>query len=206
MRRRLYAFRLRTAFKRADHRELRGGPASLRRVPGQVSNVKKLLADREWLAPDSSGIRLSNPGAVLDAWAGQYRFRRNQVQEYYALAEVAECENQLADACQKQGTRYALTAFSGAARLAAAVRYQRVVAYIDGDLDALTASLGWKQVTSGANISLLIPYDEGVFFDSRDVEGTQLVTPVQIYLDLQAYRGRGQEAAQAMRKVIDHSW
>jgi len=173
---------------------------------GQVANVKKFLADREWLAPNGGGIRLNNPGAVLDEWAAQYRFSRNQVVDYYALAEVAECEYQLAEACQRQGMRYALTAFSGAARLAPAVRYQRAVVYVDGDLDLLTNSLGWKPVTSGANISLLVPYDEGVFFDSREMDGTQLVTPVQIYLDLQNYRNRGQEAAQAIRKGIEQSW
>ena len=173
---------------------------------GQVANVKKFLADREWLAPNGGGIRLKNPGAVLDEWAAQYRFSRNQVVDYYALAEVAECEYQLAEACQRQGMRYALTAFSGAARLAPAVRYQRAVVYVDGDLDLLTNSLGWKPVTSGANISLLVPYDEGVFFDSREMDGTQLVTPVQIYLDLQNYRNRGQEAAQAIRKGIEQSW
>jgi len=173
---------------------------------GQVANVKKFLADREWLAPNGGGIRLKNPGAVLDEWAAQYRFSRNQVVDYYALAEVAECEYQLAEACQSQGMRYALTAFSGAARLAPAVRYQRAVAYVDGDLDLLTNSLGWKPVTSGANISLLVPYDEGVFFDSREMDGTQLVTPVQIYLDLQNHRNRGQEAAQAVRKGIEQSW
>ncbi len=173
---------------------------------GQISNVKKLLADREWLAPNGAGIRLNNPSAVLDEWAAQYRFRRNQVVDYYALAEVADCEYQLAEACQRQGMRYALTAFSGAARLAPAVRYQRAVSYVNGDPDSLTDSLGWKRVTSGANVSLLVPYDEGVFFDSREMDGMQLVTPVQIYLDLQNYRSRGQEAAQAIRKIIDQSW
>lgn len=173
---------------------------------GQVSNVKKMLVDREWLDPNTDGIQLVNPGAVLDAWAEQYRFRRNQVRDYYSLAEMAECESQLADACQLHRIQYALTAFSGAARFAPAVRYQRVVAYADGDVDALTASLGWKPVTSGANVSLLVPYDEGIFFDSRTIEGIQIVTPVQIYLDLQSYRARGQEAAQAIRKMIDQSW
>jgi len=173
---------------------------------GQVANVKKLLAEREWIAPNGAGIRLNNPGAVLDEWAAQYRFRRNQAVEYYALAEVAECEYQLAEACQNLGLRYALTAFSGAARMAPAVRYQRAVAYVEGDLEALTNSLGWKPVTSGANVSLLVPYDEGVFYDKREMDGTQLVTPVQIYLDLQAYRSRGQESAQAIRKVIEQAW
>ena len=173
---------------------------------GQVANVKKFLEDREWLAPNGDGIRLKNLGAVLDEWAAQYRFGRNQLVDYYALTEVSECEYQLAEACQRQGMRYALTAFSGAARLAPAVRYQRAVVYVEGDMNALTVSLGWKPVTSGANVSLLVPYDEGVFFDSREMDGTQLVTPVQIYLDLQNYRNRGQEAAQAIRKGIEQSW
>jgi hypothetical protein len=70
---------------------------------GQVANVKKLLAEREWIASNSTGIQLTKPGAVLDEWAAQYRFRRNQVMDFYALAEVAECEFQLAEACQRQG-------------------------------------------------------------------------------------------------------
>ena len=173
---------------------------------GQVSNVKKLLADREWLTPNSVGIQLVNPSTVLDEWAEQYRFRRNQIRDFYALTEVAESEYQLAEVCRQEGIRYALTAFSGAARLAPTVRYQRAIAYVDGDLDILTASLGWKPVPSGANINLLVPYDQGVFFDSREFGGVQVVTPVQIYLDLQNYRGRGQEAAQAIRKVLVQSW
>jgi hypothetical protein len=173
---------------------------------GQVANVKKFLADHEWLTQNGDGIRLKDPGTVLDEWAAQYRFSRNQVVDYYALAEVAECEYQLAEACQRQGMRYALTAFSGAARLAPAVRYQRAVVYVDGDLDSLTNSLGWKPVTSGSNVSILVPYDEGVFFENREVGGTQLAAPIQIFLDLQNYRGRGQEAAQAIRKVIEQSW
>jgi hypothetical protein len=173
---------------------------------GQVANVKKFLADREWLASNGGGIRLNHPGVVLDEWAAQYRFSRNRVVDYYALSEVAECEYQLAEACQRQGMRYALTAFSGAAHLAPAVRYQRAAAYVEGDQDSLANSLGWKPVTSGANVSLLVPYDEGVFFDNREMNGVRLATPIQIYLDLQNYRNRGQEAAQAIRKGIEQSW
>ena len=173
---------------------------------GQVSNVKKFLADREWLSDKETGIRLSNPKTVLDEWALQYRFRRNQVVDYYTLNEMNETEYQLAEACQKKGMRYALTAFSGAARLAPAVRYQRAMTYVDGDLDSLADSLGWKQVSSGANVSLLVPYDEGVFFDSREIDEMVIATPVQIYLDLQSQRGRGQEAAEAIRKVIEQTW
>jgi hypothetical protein len=173
---------------------------------GQVANVKKLLLDREWLTQNGDGIRLKSPRTVLDEWTDQYRFSRNQMMNFYTLLEVAESEYHLAEVCQRQGIRYALTAFSGAARLAPAVRYQRVIAFVDGDINALTDSLGWKPVTSGANVNLLVPYDEGVFFENRELGGTQVAAPVQIFLDLQSYRGRGQEAAQAIRKVIEQSW
>ena len=173
---------------------------------GQVANVKKLLADREWLAAGETGIRLSDPRVALDEWASQYRFDRNQVANYYSLSDVAKCESQLAELCQQRKIRYALTAFSGAARLAPSVRYQRAVIYVDGNPDTIADRLGWKRVESGANINLLTPYDEGVFFDCSEIGGIQTATPVQVYLDLQSYHSRAEEAAQAVRKVIEKSW
>lgn len=173
---------------------------------GQVANVKKLLADREWLLSDAAGIRLNKPGALLDEWVQQYRYLRNQVTDYYAMTDVSESEYQLAETCQRLGLRYALTGFSGAARLAPMVRYQRALAYVQGNLAVLADALGWKPVPSGANISLLVPYDKGVFYGAQDIDGVQTVAPVQIYLDLQNYRGRGQEAAEALRKEMQKSW
>lgn len=86
------------------------------------------------------------------------------------------------------------------------MRYQRAAAYVDGEPDTLADRLGWKRVQSGANIDLLTAYDEGVFFGRREIGGIQTATPVQVYLDLQNYHSRGQEAAQAVRKVIERSW
>jgi hypothetical protein len=143
---------------------------------------------------------------VLDEWITQYKYQRNKISDFYAMADTVECEYKLADVCRSRETRYALTAFSGAARLAPTVRYQRVTAYIDGDPDSLAHILGWKRVTSGANVSLLVPYDEGVFFGDQEIGGMQIVALIQIYLDLQDYRSRGQEAAQNIRKVIEQSW
>ena len=67
-------------------------------------------------------------------------------------------------------------------------------------------ALGWKAVTTGSNISLLIPYDDGVFYGVKDMDEIAIASPVQTYLDLQSVRGRGQEAAQAVRKEIEKAW
>ena len=172
---------------------------------GQIANVKKLLADREWLKTDSAGIALNNPSALLDEWAQRYDFRRNQVMEYYALADVAEAEVQFSEACERLGISYALTGFSAASRVAPMVRYQRVSAFVSGEIEPVITALGWKPVSSGANVSLLMPYDNGVFYAVKSVGGSQIVGLVQTYLDLQNSHGRGQEAADAIRNELEKS-
>lgn len=173
---------------------------------GQVANVKKLLLDREWLESDANGIQLSNPSALLDEWVNNFDFSRNQINEYFTLADISEAEYQLNDACEKLDFSYALTGFSAANRIAPMVRYTRMSAYLDGDAESLASTLGWKSVTSGANIALLVPYDEGIFYRAQNVGNLQVASLVQIYLDLQSSRGRGQEAAVAIRKEIEKTW
>lgn len=173
---------------------------------GQVANVKKLLLDREWLSKSVDGMSLTNPTALLDEWGQSYNFRRNEVRECYALAELPEIEAQLAETCRRLGLQYALTGFSSAARIAPMVRYQKASVYVKRDVSTLIETLGWKAVTTGSNVSLLIPYDDGVFYGAKDIDEIAITSPVQTYLDLQSVRGRGHEAAQAVLKEIEKTW
>jgi len=173
---------------------------------GQVANVKKLLLDREWLNVSTDGISLTKPAELLDEWSQAYNFLRNKVQEYYSLDKLPEIEAQLAETCHRLGLDYVLTGFSSAARIAPMVRYQKVSAYVKGDISNLIESLGWKAVSSGANVSLINPYDDGVFYGMNIIDEIAIAAPVQTYLDLQSIRGRGQEAAQAIRKEIEKTW
>jgi len=173
---------------------------------GQVSNVKKLLLDREWLNISTGGISLTKPAELLDEWSQAYNFQRNKVQEYYSMDKLPEIEAQLAETCQRLSLDYVLTGFSSAARIAPMVRYQKASAYVKGDMSTLIESLGWKAVSSGANVSLINPYDDGVFYGMHIIDEIAIAAPVQTYLDLQSIRGRGQEAAQAIRKEIEKTW
>ena len=174
---------------------------------GHVYNIKKLLADREWLRTELDGFVLSEPDQALIEWAQNYKYRRNQARDFYSLKSIGEIEAEVGHICQREKIPYALTGFSGAARLAPFVHYQRVTAYVTKDLEKVSARLDLKQVSSGANVSLLIPYDDGVLYNARDVDGIQVSTPVQVYLDLQNLGGRNQEAAQfLLEQVIQPTW
>ena len=174
---------------------------------GQVSNVKKLLDAREWLRSSNSGISLAKPEALLAEWAAAYRFTRNRIENFYAMASVDEIERAIAGKSQGGEPLGTLTAFSAAARLAPAVRYQRVAAYVREPMEAVAEKLDWKRVPSGSNVSLIEPYDEGVLMDSQDRDGIQVVSPLQAYLDLRGNVARGEEAAEAiLREVLKPSW
>ena len=174
---------------------------------GQAYNVKKLLADREWIRYEADGFRLAAPRALLQEWSQHYTYRKNVTRDFYSLDALPEVEWRLAAACRDAAVPYAFTGFSAAARLAPTVRYQRVMAYISGDPAPITTILGLKEVPSGANVTLLSPHDDGVLYGATEVDGLRIASPVQVYLDLIGYRGRGEEAAAfVLEQVIERTW
>ena len=174
---------------------------------GQVANVKKRLLDREWIAEGDEGFRLTNPEDLLTDWAENYTYRKNTVRDFYAMKDTAEAEESLSEACRELGIAYAFTGFSGARRIAPSVRGQRAMAYVSTISKALLEQAGLKEVPSGANLSLMLPYDEGVYYEAGEVDGLRIVCPVQLYLDLKGYKGRGEEAAEAvLKQVLSKLW
>jgi len=174
---------------------------------GQVSNVKKLLRDREWVADGEDGFKLTNPKILLADWAGNYTYRKNTARNFYAMQGTDETEAAITKACRELDIQYAFTGFSAARRIAPAVRGQRTMAYVSTISESLLERAGLKEVPSGTNVSLMIPYDEGIFYGVREVEGLRVVCPVQLYLDLKGNKGRGDEAAEVvLRQELKKLW
>jgi len=173
---------------------------------GQIANVKKLLLDREWITMQD-GFSLTEPWRVLEEWVNAYTYRKNEVRNFYSLKSIPEIETDLARICGEKGVEYALTGFSGAARFAPAVRYNRAMAYVYNMPEDAVSLLNLKEVESGANVMVLGPYDEGVFYGTQVIDDIRIVSPLQIYLDLKGYKGRGEEAAEVLlRDVIKPKW
>lgn len=174
---------------------------------GLVANVKKGLEDREWIQKTNKGLVLREPEKLLMEWAENYSFRKNSARDFFSLKAVVDLEADLARLCAETKRRYALTGFSASARLAPAVRSSRIMAYVENIQDELAVSLGLKEVTSGANVTLLEPYDAGVYYGAKEIEGVCVASPVQVYLDLRGFRGRGEEAAvKLLDEVIRPQW
>ncbi len=174
---------------------------------GQVSKVKHLLANQEWIKEAYGGLELTEPDRLLQEWSANYSYKKNKIFNYYSMDSIPDIEWAVSQACIRSGRRCALTSFSGAARLKPFVKYQRVFIFVERDIQDLANSINLKEVDSGENVILLEPYDEGVFYGSSDVEGMVIASPIQIYLDLKGFRGRGEEAAEVIYKgVIKNRW
>ena len=173
---------------------------------GHVHSVKELLVAQEWAATTVRGLVLTQPSALLEAWASHGPSPAATVQAF-ALGTVNELEHALATACEELGFPYALTEFSAAIRYAPMVRYVRAAAYVLGDLSAVLANMQAQEVTSGANLKLVRPRDEGVLYGSQTIDDLRVVAPVQTYVDLMGLSGRGTEAAAALReRMLEPSW
>jgi hypothetical protein len=169
--------------------------------------VKKLLRDREWIQADKVGFMIKEPEQLLTEWQENYSFRRNKIQDLYSLRGPGQIEADLVEHCNRKKVRYAFTGFSGASRFAPSVRYQRAMVYLEDLDEGVLPQLALKKVPSGANLSILLPYDEGVFYGAREIGGAKVASPVQVYLDVRTFRGRGEEAAQALlEQVIRPVW
>jgi len=174
---------------------------------GQASNVKKILFDRELISGERGGFSLKDPLTLLREWAENYDYRRNVIQEFYSFKSVTDIENALAAYCNTRQIKYALTGFSGAARIEPAVRYKKAMAYAaDFDEEAFS-EISLKSVNSGGNLLLFTPYDEGLFYKSVEVDEIQIASEIQLYLDVQGFRGRGEEAADVLfERIADKAW
>ena len=174
---------------------------------GMITQVSKKLIEEEWLKKTSQGISLTQPEKLLVDWSNNYTIKRNVQNNYYSMKPLQDLEIEIADTCRKLNIPYALTGFSASNRLAPMVRGQRAMLYVSRDIDSVAEKVGLKPVESGANIILIQPYDDGVFWNAKSIGDLEISEPVQVYLDLKRYPGRGEEAADFLfREVINPRW
>lgn len=174
---------------------------------GLTSRVKQSLLALEWIREENKSFNLVKPEEVLNQWVANYSYKKNLAFSYYSMLSEEELEAAVKRECEKRKYRYGLALFSGARKVAPFVRFMRFFSYVGGSIEDIATALQLKKVESGANITLLQPYDESVFYGLQNIRGTNVVSDIQLYLDLKGYKGRGEEAAQAIfEKRIKPKW
>jgi len=178
---------------------------------GQAFKVKEKLLEEEYIKESQEyelkKFILQKPEVLLNDWTKNYSYKKNIIKNYYSLDNVKKIENKIVDYFNLKKIKYAFTLTSGASLVAPFLRYNKVFFYTNGNIEKIAKDLNFKEVPTGANISILKPYDEGIFYKLQQIKNVIVVSNIQLYLDLKSYRERGEEAAEFLyEQRIVRSW
>jgi hypothetical protein len=98
-------------------------------------------------------------------------------------------------------TCYAATGLVGAWLLTGFASFRLVTLYLkDEPSPEFLVELGFREQERGANVWLVVPNDEGVFYGGQTRDEVPCVHPVQIYLDLKFHPECSAEAAEYLKE------
>ena len=196
---------------------IRGLAEKVEISPGYAHAVISTLIDLGYVAHgEYNKIKTINPTILLKRWAAYHQYDRiNTFLEYYTFErEVDRFIQQLSNISNHN---YALTALAGASLIAPHVRPVDVHIYIKKKDEAtmLAKALNLQPIPKGGNIKFVVPYDAGVFYSQQStniwisdqvVRSVNVVSDVQLFVDLYNYPARGLEAAEHLYDRIVEKW
>lgn len=173
--------------------------------PGGVSVALKLLEDAGYVARNHQGrSRLVRWRELLEDWASYYRIKKQSESRFYWNIESLDQMLDLLSDHPHEG--FAVTGHAGAHLIVPYVNYEGLHAYVrdQGVVNELIKAFKMRPAEKGANVFLLQPYyKESAFFGARNIKGIEVVSDVQLYLDLKNFPVRGEEQAEnLLRRVI----
>lgn len=177
--------------------------------PAGIYFVINQLEDKGYILRETDkSIKVVEPKRLLKDWAANWTVEKSRSKGFFSFAKnPEELISKIAKTGNKLNLNYALTGMAGASMVSPFVRYNDVWVYVLGNSDALVKELDLRSTTYGANIKILDPYDDGVFMNLRKVRGVNVVSDIQLYVDLYTYPTRGQEQAERLLekniKVVD---
>lgn len=178
---------------------------------GQVSNVRKLLLDRELAVASDAGLLLSKPEELARAWQSSYELRpRNRTTAYTLLhGEALDDAMRSALAEAGKGEHAVLASYSAARWFAPYARQATQFFYADKQgAEILKQRLQLQPVSRGENVVVLEPREDDVFSGRVEAApGIWCSGLVQTWLDLSAAGERGGEAAEhLLREKLLPAW
>jgi hypothetical protein len=176
---------------------------------GEAFKVSKALINERIALRESSRseLKLMAPAELLVRLAKVNNFLSNtRFIEYYTPEE--DISKFLKKLKGLHDPEYAITGLAGAMLVAPFVRPTNVHIYVKREDDArnLADKLNLMPVESNGNVRFALARSNGVFYGSRAVNGINVVSNIQLYIDLLNYPARGAEAADELFKVIENGW
>ncbi len=166
---------------------------------GHVSNVRRALLEREWSEKRENGTILRQPDALLRTWRENYRPPAGDRVPGYTLFHGQQLTTRLSGVLnpQPQHPRAIYSGNSAAQWFAPFARSATHSFYADEPgARMLKETLHLTPAAMGANVSLLILNDDGLFDDAvQPAPGVFCASPIVTYLDLWNGNDRDREAA-----------
>lgn len=168
--------------------------------------ITTLQAQRYIVRDENYRVNLVDPARLLRRWGATHDFMtENTFEEYQTFERDLDALLKLAKGLD---VPYALTGLSGAWLVAPHVRPVTLDIYVLNKerVKEVARVLDIRLVEKGGNVRLVLPYDTGVFYGLRLVDGINVVSDVQLYVDLVNYPARGEEASTALLRLIQEEW
>ena len=171
---------------------------------GHVSRVVRKLLEAGLVERNEDGVRITDWGALLDAWREDYRFDRHHViRGHIPTRDGESLTRSIAEALDRADSAYAATALPAAWLWTRYAGFRLSTIYLSRPPSAtVRRDLGFREEARGANTWLVVPNDDGVFDGAEPVNGIRCVHPVQVYLDLKDHPERAAEAAAELRSRL----
>lgn len=152
-------------------------------------------------------LKVTDPVKLIQRWAAYHNYMSmNTFLNYHTFER--DIEVFFSKLKEMSGLEYALTVLAGAQLVAPYVRPTTIHFYIKhrNKVEDLIRQLNLRPTEKGGNVSMVLPYDEGVFYGTIKISGVNVVSEVQLYVDLFNYPARGEEAAEVMLKTLEKEW
>jgi len=168
---------------------------------GLIHRIATALESNLFATKKLRAFKLEDPARLLETWRDEYHKHAPKWARYVArVVSVDELTRKLKIAAIHHGIRYALSGPCGASLISPYLPPTMVHCYTDVLKAEFLEELKADPVPSEGNLLIRGVGQENEFIGSREIKGVYVVSDLQLYLDLWAMGGRGQEAAEELRR------
>lgn len=177
---------------------------------GLVSKIINILKDIDMVECGGLGVKgytvLKDRDGLVNLWRDSYDFSFNSVVSYYSPEQTGA--KQAISYLKRKNIFHAVTLHAGANLLTNYFVHDHCYIYVvvedveDLAID-ISATVPLKRLVKGGNIHFVSPYYKSSFCNRmKNLKNMNVVSNLQLYLDLYHFMPRGQEQAEYLKQML----